>query len=244
MAQRWKVPRMWLGQTVAILASGASMSREIAAAVVGNVPTIAINNTFELAPDADLLYACDAKCWQHYGRALAFKGLKVTIDPSLPSRSVKLLHNSGQSGFDPDPANLRTGLNSGYQALHLAVHAGAKRILLLGYDMRGQHWFGDHPAHLQDSDPHVFSRFIAEFEKVAPVYAEMGVDVVNCTPGSALTCFRASTLEAELDLPAPVPVAPVPVLFPVESEGGTPPQTLEEHIARIELIQAHYASLR
>jgi len=38
MAKPWKVPRMWGGRTVAILASGESMSREVADAVVGRMP--------------------------------------------------------------------------------------------------------------------------------------------------------------------------------------------------------------
>ena len=213
------------------------MSQAVADAVVGHIPVIAINNTFELAPKADMLYACDAKWWRHYQDALAFKGEKVTLDPTLASRSVKLLHDSGTSGFDPDPANLRTGLNSGYQALHLAIHAGASRVLLLGYDMKGAHYFGDHPSHLQDSDPNVFARFIAEFEKVAPIYAEMGVDVVNCTPGSALTCFRASTLADELE---GAPVFAAAVSEPAQDNAHAP-QTVDEHLARIERINAHFA---
>ena len=32
----------------------------------------------------------------------------------------------------------------------------------------------------------------------APAMLATGVDIVNCTPGSALKCFRASTLEAEI----------------------------------------------
>ena len=219
MAKQWKVPRMWEGRTVAILASGESMSREVANAVVGRVPTIAINDTYKLAPEADMLYACDAKWWNTNPDALAFGGMKVTLDASLSARGVKLLHDSGTSGFDPNPANLRTGHNSGFQALHLAVHAGASRILLLGFDMRGKHWFGDHPAHLQDSDPNVFARFIAEFEKVAPIYAELGrtggycldkartLPPVNLTPDEAVamavalrglegTPFRAAAASA------------------------------------------------
>lgn len=218
------------------------MSREVADAVVGRVPTIVINDTYKLAPEADMLYACDAKWWNTHPDALAFRGMKVTLDSSLSARGVKLLHDSGQSGFDPDPANLRTGLNSGFQSLQLAVHAGAARVLLLGFDMRGKHWFGDHPAHLQDSDPNVFARFIAEFEKVAPIYAELGVDVVNCTPGSALTCFRRSTVEAELnDASAGMPAA---ADQPSEIATAHHPETLDDHIARIDRINAHFAAQR
>jgi hypothetical protein len=198
MATPWKIPRVWENRTVAVLACGPSMSQEVADSVSG-LPVIAVNNAFTLAPRANVLYACDSKFWLHYTDALAFKGLKVTLDDSLPQWSVRLLRNLGKSGFDPDDlSGVHAGCNSGYQAVQLAIKAGAKRVLLLGFDMRGDHFFGSHPAHLQDSDPHVFSRFIAEFEKVAPLYAEHGVDVVNCTPGSALHCFRMSTVAEEL----------------------------------------------
>lgn len=197
MATPWKIPRMWEGATVAILASGPSMSQAVADAAA-SFPRIAINNTVDLAPYAEMVYGCDAKAWLAYPQMLDGPGSKVTIDPAVPQRVVNLLQNGGTSGYDDDHSSLRTGHNSGFQALQLAIKAGAQRVLLLGFDMHGAHWFGDHPAHLQDRDDHLFARFIGEFEKVAPAYARMGVDVVNCTPGSALTCFRNSTLENEM----------------------------------------------
>jgi hypothetical protein len=173
------------------------MSQAVADSVSG-LPRIVVNNAYTLAPNAEILYACDSKWWLSYPDALGFDGLKVTIDASLDVPQVMLLKNTGTHGYDPDPANLRTGHNSGYQAVQLAVKMGAAKILLLGFDMHGAHFFGDHPDHLQDRDPDLFSRFIAEFDAVAPTYAEMGVDVVNCTAGSALKCFRMSTVDVEL----------------------------------------------
>lgn len=198
MATPWSIPRMWEGATVAILASGPSMSQSVADSVRGKMRVVAINNTARLAPDADVVYACDAKCWAAYPDMLEASGIKVTLDPAVPQADVMLLQNDGTSGYRDDQMSLKTGHNSGFQALQLAIKAGAQRILLFGFDMRGKHWFGEHPDHLQDKDDHLFDRFIGEFEKVAPAYERMGVDVVNCTPGSALTCFRTSTLENEM----------------------------------------------
>jgi hypothetical protein len=107
---------------------------------------------------------------------------------------VLQLLNSGETGFDPDPHCLRTGGNGGYQALHLAVHAGAARVLLFGFDMRGSHWHGDHEAPLRNPKPHQFANWIERFAAVAPELARRGVDVVNCTPDSDLTCFRFASL--------------------------------------------------
>ena len=64
---------------------------------------------------------------------------------------LRNFHPGGHgTGLSLDPDKLVTGHNSGFQALNLAVLAGARRILLLGYDGKaGQdgrtHWSGGHP---------------------------------------------------------------------------------------------------
>ena len=75
MTTQWTVPPLWQGETCAVLASGPSMSREVAELVRGRVRVIAVNNQGidtevngklepALAPWADVLYAADAKWWQ------------------------------------------------------------------------------------------------------------------------------------------------------------------------------------
>jgi hypothetical protein len=180
------------------------MNPQVAASVkAAEVPVIAINTTHRLAPWADALYSCDAKWWMHNQEALRFEGLKITQDESVPFPQVYLLKNTGSDGFDPDPSCLRTGHNSTYQALQICIHAKAKRVLLCGVDMRwvdGEtHWHGDHPAPLADSDPDVFRRsMIPSFNAFAPQLPGLGVEVINCTPGSALFCFPRAKLEEVL----------------------------------------------
>jgi hypothetical protein len=91
-----------------------------------------------------------------------------------------------------DPSAVRTGFNSGYQAINLAVHLGASRIVLLGYDMRvdqkrrsRDHFFGQHPDH---TVPPVAACLTA-FKTLVKPLAEVGVEIVNCTSGSALVSF-------------------------------------------------------
>lgn len=177
------------------------MSADVARLVrAADIPTIAINDTAKLALWANMMYACDYAFWMHHAEwALKFPRLKATCDDSVPFPQVLCVKNTGTSGFDPDPSCLRTGNNSGYQALHIAIHAGAKRILLCGYDMKGGHWFGKHPPGLTDADPNVHRNlFIPEFEKLAPLLPSLGVEVINCTAGSALRCFPAGSLDVEL----------------------------------------------
>lgn len=179
------------------------MSQAIADAVLAaGVPAIAINASFRLAPWAWMLYAADSEWWAHEANrdAHAFAGLKVTC--RVPVAGVHMLRDSGSTGFDPDPAFVRTGNNSGHQAVHIAAHAGAARILLAGFDMRkagdGDHWHGAHPQGLRETTAETYARWVERFEPMARALADRGVDVVNCTPGSALRCFRRARLEDEL----------------------------------------------
>lgn len=202
----WCAPKLWPGATAVVLATGPSMSQEVADSVRGKARAIAVNDAFRLAPWADALYAADWMWWRHYkDEALKFAGLKVSIGTDCPYGEVFALAKGGDDGFDTRPTHLRTGKNSGYQAVHLAAHFGARRILLCGFDMRvvrkRSHYFGDHPDELRNEK--LYEVFCKYFERVAPAYRHRGIEVINCTPGSALTCFPHQSLEEAL---AGVPV--------------------------------------
>lgn len=197
----WRVPRLWPGATVAIFASGPSMTQGVADQVRdAGVPAIVVNSTFRLAPWAALLYAADADWWQHPDNADAheFSGLKVSVSSV---RGVLKLRETGTNGFDPDPTSLRTGRNSGYQALHIAMHTGPERILLCGFDMTrrdGAHWHGEHPKGLRKTHEDEYVGWRAGFEALIPALHLRSIEVVNCSPKSALECFPRNLLEAEL----------------------------------------------
>ena len=195
---KWSVPKMWEGETVAILASGPSMSQEVADEVARReLRTIAINTTFQLAPWADILYACDSQWWErHWKHARGFGGLKVTIEPSALKPELLTLKNNtigGFTGFDPNPDSLKSGQSSGYQAICIAAHTGTRRIELHGFDMRSienrHHWHGVHPSPLRNHGESQYAKWIKNFETLVPEMKKRGIEVVNCTPGSALKCF-------------------------------------------------------
>lgn len=194
---------MWEGKTVAVIATGPSLTRKQVDAV-RDLPCIAVNDNaidvlrdgvmqFAMAPWADLLYAADYEWWAQYPQARAFPGLKVTCMDSAERLGVLVLEQTGTKGFDPNPSCIRTGGNSGYQAVHVAIHAKAKRILLLGFDMHaknGAHWFGRHPPRLRNTEPESYPGWVERFEALKG----RGSEIINCTPGSALRCFPSETL--------------------------------------------------
>lgn len=194
---------MWEGETVAVLASGESMSAVVAEFVRWRCRTIAINNTWQLAPWADMLYAADASWWDKYHPYTRdFKGLKVSASAECGRYPdvLKLEYSDapGGDGFDPDPAFVRKGGNGGFQAIHIAAHAGANRILLCGFDMRGGHWHGRHTYPLREHGEGIFIEWIRRMNSIVQPLAERGIEVINCTPGSALKCWPVMLLEDAL----------------------------------------------
>lgn len=117
----------------------------------------------------------------------------------VPDPDIFMMLNLGITELSENPNGLHTGTNSGYQAINIAVLAGAKRILLLGYDMRfpggKSHWHSGHPIKVPEGH---YTGYGKQFDTMKPQLARLEVDVVNCTQGSALKAFPISTLEREL----------------------------------------------
>jgi hypothetical protein len=104
-------------------------------------------------------------------------------------------------GLCLDPLAIHYGGNSGYQAINLAFNWGARRIILLGFDMGKavdgrSHYFGDHPAGLRRGGN--FRNWIADFEQLAADLKAEGVEVVNCSRSTALRCFPRMDLQSAL----------------------------------------------
>lgn len=120
----------------------------------------------------------------------------------MQDAEIHLLRNLGADGLSADPEGLRTGGSSGYMALNLAVLAGAKRIVLLGYDCRPvggkNHFFGDHP----DKSTQPFDHWRKMYRRVRPALDAAGVEVLNATPESGINAFRRIALEDVVHDPA------------------------------------------
>lgn len=167
--------------TFAVLATGPSMSQEIADYVRGKCSVVAVNDAFRLAPWADALVANDRAWWNLYPEAMSFAGRKFA-----GTKIQHIEHLPVTQEFVP-------GTNSGLQGVRVARLMGATKILLCGFDMHGSHYFGRHPTPLKETSEVRRKEFIRQFGLFKN--REM---VVNCTDGSAIPWFRFSTLEAEL----------------------------------------------
>lgn len=201
------VPRLCPRGTVVCLAGGPSLSVadveycRSRAAHHRPFASIAVNNAYRLAPWADVLYAADRKWWTWHHGVPEFQGLKFALEPGADVwPGVTVLKDTGYDGLELEAGGLRSGGNSGYQALGLAVHLGAARVLLFGYDMtlgpHGEtHWHEPHPDGGVRFNP---ERWVPNFQTlVAPLNA-LGVEVINCSRRTMLTCFPQQPIETAL----------------------------------------------
>lgn len=195
------VPRLFPGGTVVCIASGPSLTLEDVNYVRGRADgVIVVNNSYQIAPWADCLCASDLRWWKWHEGAKSFTGLKYATSKHCAKwPGVQVLRNSGAKGLDLDPTGVMHGINTGYRAINVAVHFGAQRIILLGYDMqrgpnREEHWHKDHPS-VSRSPYDSFRRYFLTL--VDPLHA-LGVHVINCTRRTALDCFPQMALEEAL----------------------------------------------
>ena len=194
----------WTNEPCFIVACGPSLRGMDLRNLTAYGRVIVINDSFQLIPDADLLYFCDSKWW--FSRKAQVNAVFTGRHAATMENDIDhmwILRNTGQLGIEEDPSGLRHGSNSGYQAINLAYHLGCKEIYLLGYDMRvdGQrmHW-NDRPERQQ---PAIFAQQLQRimlpcFNSLAPELKRLGVRVVNCTPDSMLRVFPYEKLSSVL----------------------------------------------
>lgn len=194
------VERIWPDSTVVLIASGPSLTVEDCEFVRGKARVIVINRSFERALWADAMFACDSRFWGWVKGAPEFHGLKFSLQQKAAKwPGVQILRRGSNTGLSLDPSVLNLGNNSGYQALNLAVLLGAKRILLLGYDMKAgpkgeKHWHKEHPIRTPD----LYQMFRRNFATLEVPLANLGIQCINCSRDTALDCFPRMTIEEAL----------------------------------------------
>jgi hypothetical protein len=199
-------------ERIICVASGPSLTAEqgFLISCASGWKVIAINNTWQRVPMADVLYACDQQWWKRYHMDVAakFRGECWTGD-RWAAHKYGLCHVQlyDKPGLCLEHGTIYSGANSGYQAVNLAYHFGAREILLVGYDMQMtygmSHWHGDHPQGLipmpavgysgSGCDPE-FPQWVDRFEVMADDLHSANVAVTNCSIETALPWFPRAEL--------------------------------------------------
>lgn len=130
----------------------------------------------------------DRDWWAKYGEEVdqVFSGRRLSTNSIERRFNVTRLQS------------IRSYANSGAGAMSAAIHAGATRLILLGYDCQhtgGQtHWHGDHPIGLGNAGR--IEAWHDEFAKLKRDHSQ--VEILNATRQTALECFKRIDLESAL----------------------------------------------
>lgn len=198
------VPKLWPGATVHILGGGPSLLR-VDLSRLADARVIATNQAYSTGAWDVMIFGDLGFYRREKDGLLDFAGLKVGTHRTLIGKPgiYTVKKKNHPFGVRKDPNILAWNLNTGAMAINLAVHLGAKRIVLFGFDMRRVP-IGENGVDADDTigertnwhnriaappskDP--YKRFLRPFPDIARDLKELGVECVNATPGSAIVEF-------------------------------------------------------
>ena len=225
----WQVPRMWEGGDVWILGGGPSVTKEfgipnevVQSVVKGTSPpsvyspylsrlhdrhVIGINVAYLIGNWIDIVFFGDKGFYLKHQNGLAsFPNLRISCLPSMGSNSwVKCLQRdvNHTRGISTSPKLCSWNGNSGAAAISVAAWTGAKRIILLGFDMKltdsKQHWHNLYGrGEIKDTRKLMqlpFMRHLKGFDQIAKDAKKMKIEILNCSPDSAITEFPRYSLK-------------------------------------------------
>ncbi len=207
----------WIGKTVFCLGSGDSLRRLTAsewsgiAAMqrAGDSVVFAVNSSIKMARlrgcEPDALFFTDTNWWEKNETLIrGFPGRLFTV--CRVARSVydrlERIENVIRPDFGVGQAKMRDGRSSGHRAVSISVLCGARRIVLLGFDMRIDPDSGRSHCHDDYSWPQMVTMFTDEF---IPGFngwyrdaLAVGCEIINATDGSVLTEFPMVALDSIL----------------------------------------------
>lgn len=196
-----KIEPVYLGETVYIVGGGPSL-KDFDFNSLRDKVTIAVNKSYRFVPNPSVIYWSDTRVYQWFQEDLdKINCLKVT-NKAFPvgAPGVINLLNTGKHGLDKDPRCIRDGGNSGYAAMNLAYHLGAKKIILLGFDMKVDkslsHFHGGYDQLTRIPDDALYKRLmLPSFETIANDLEKAKVKVYNASLESAIECFPKIRLD-------------------------------------------------
>jgi hypothetical protein len=107
-----------------------------------------------------------------------------------------ILRLVGGNGYASNPEQIK-GNNSGAHVINFCINMGAKRIILLGFDMK----YVNNKSHYHDryTKPVIYDTykevFIPSINALYAATASMNLDIINCSMDSELHCYKKVPFE-------------------------------------------------
>lgn len=234
---KWSIPLIWEEGDVWILGGGPSLPRQFGVpeeviesvmkgltppsayspymSAIHNYHVIGINVAYLIGDWIDMVFFGDPGFFRGQRESLAkWPGIKITCwegAERLPWVKYLARDPKKNQGISSNPATIVWNANSGAAAISIAANAGAKRIILVGFDMKrnptgNKHWHtlygiptppravkvrGDVP----NTPEHNFARHLRGFGQIARDAQERGIEILNACPESAIKQFPKYTIK-------------------------------------------------
>jgi hypothetical protein len=217
LAKPITVPKLWPGSTIYIIGGGPSIN-DVDLSTIHDERIIGVNNAYgDPMTDAEKVIGMHPYqprgwvdvCWWgdlkwfrwHRPYLRQFKGLVMHCNENTNMAKINWVKQIRRSrakavGLEKSPSVICWNKNSGTSAINLAYHLGAKRVVLLGFDMRVvDNRKNYHADHIGERNINPFDRYLPAFKAVAKDAEKFGLEIINATPNSAIQEFPITTLE-------------------------------------------------
>lgn len=166
----------------AVICTGASVTQQDVDLLRGRCNVVAVSDSYKLAPWADVMVAHDKK-WYDANPDCDFAGPRYCGNPHGVEGTQRIYPSGGNSGC------------MGIIAANTLFGEEPERIILLGADLFGTHFFGPHTRNLLNNTTNQgFDIMIRQYRKLSHL------PVINCSPISKLDCFPKMPLRKALNL--------------------------------------------
>lgn len=200
------LPETWKGKVIHVVGGGPSLRdphnielMRMRSVLHTDEGWIAVNNAWKLCDWADILHFADTQWWRWHGKDVlanwpADRVITTATSDTGHVNSPRIRRFwRDRNDFTRDKMKLH-GWDSGTQAVNLAYHLGASKVMMWGIDMcpapDGEtHWHADHPdpTHV----PNYTKKFAPSLAETVRAMKIDGVPVVRATePGIPEAAFE------------------------------------------------------
>lgn len=216
----WQVPKIWEGGEVWILGGGPSLLEcfEIPNDVVTSVRfrkqgietyspflaaihdkhVIGVNVAYQFGSWVDMCFFGDIGFFLQHRPALSnYRKLIVTCCKKVGEKNlqwIKYIPSEQNNGISANPERVKWNTNSGAAAVNIAALAGAKRIILVGFDMTlspvnsEQHFHNEYRQVGTKLKPKMlpFPVHLQPWEAIKKDADNLGIEILNTSLNSAI----------------------------------------------------------
>jgi len=202
---KWKAQQWWAGANVVIIGGGDSL-RSFDWRRLMPFMTIGCNDAYQLGPSVCTVCIFGDLNWYHRHCSRGLKEFPNPVFTNQPSLYIKspdwvLAMAREKTGVANDGESLGWGGNTGFAAVNLALYLGARRVFLLGFDMKrsedGERRSNWHDHNVGKPNDASYKRFSDQFKKHGKQFFEKfpGREIVNLGPDSNMNTFPKMKLD-------------------------------------------------